>query len=260
MESIGGITKKHAIVFQTQVMLGAQFGRVVRSDATQEDLMIACLRMGWNDAFRHTSENVKNDKESVLTVEENEWRAETVSEESKDKKHPAEYDDFICGNILNQELFLNTFREYACAESTDAKVQVVTKRFKKLQSHFKPYKALDGKKQLCFGHFQKMFNIAIKLYLCLYFCREELEIGVDKFRKDMIEQAAHADCPIDSIILGDLSEKTECAGYKGQKWSKYGTEGQPVKGYKDAQTAIAGLVGEGKCNLYHDFVAWKQKK
>ena len=59
MENFGGITLDEVIVFQTQIMMGAQFGRIKKKKAMQEDIIIACLRMGWNDAFRHTSENTK---------------------------------------------------------------------------------------------------------------------------------------------------------------------------------------------------------
>ena len=62
MENFGGITLDEVIVFQTQIMMGAQFGRIKKEKALQEDIIIACLRMGWNDAFRHTSENTKKEE------------------------------------------------------------------------------------------------------------------------------------------------------------------------------------------------------
>ena len=62
MESFGGITLSDVIIFQTQIMMGAQFGRIKNPDASQNDILVACLRMGWNDAFRHTSENVKQEQ------------------------------------------------------------------------------------------------------------------------------------------------------------------------------------------------------
>ena len=86
--NLGGITVKEAVTFQTQIMLGSQFGRVANKNATAEDIMIACLRMGWNDAFRHTSENVKDGKISVLEECEIDWR--------KMKKEA--HNDFICDN------------------------------------------------------------------------------------------------------------------------------------------------------------------
>ena len=45
VQNLGGITMKEVITFQTQVMMGAQFGRIASKQATKEDLLIACLRM-----------------------------------------------------------------------------------------------------------------------------------------------------------------------------------------------------------------------
>jgi hypothetical protein len=64
-KTYGGVTAKDVIVFQTKIMMGAQFGRIVwaREQESenignrQNEILIACLRIGWNDAFRHTSEN-----------------------------------------------------------------------------------------------------------------------------------------------------------------------------------------------------------
>ena len=118
---LGGVTIKEVIVFQTQVMMGAQFGRV-KARRTKDDLLIACLRMGWNDAFRHTSENVMiSEKKSV------------IDERNAAYKGAPEYDDVICCEILNQPVFLKTFKAYATAKTTEDKVTVVQDRFEELQ-------------------------------------------------------------------------------------------------------------------------------
>ena len=160
MENFGGITLDEVIVFQTQIMMGAQFGRIKKENVTSEDIIIACLRMGWNDAFRHTSENTKEedptkskkDLPSILELGEKEWRAKN--------SHPKNYDDFICGNILNLKIVLDTFKSFACAQTTKAKIVCINNNFAELKSSFQKYKKTDGDKQLCFGHFQKMFNIS----------------------------------------------------------------------------------------------------
>lgn len=258
MENFGGITLDEVIVFQTQIMMGSQFGRIKKENATQEDIIIACLRMGWNDAFRHTSENTKKedcnknkkDWPSILELSEKEWRT--------NKEHSKDYDDFICGNILNQNIVLDTFKNFVCSQSTKTKIDCINNNFTDLKTLFQEYKNTDGDKQLCFGHFQKMFNIAIKLYICLYICRENLKIEDGLFDEEIIKNIKYADCPIDSIILEKLSKETG-QDYRTHKWSKYGTFKHPVEHYKNVQTSISEIDKiKGKCNLYYDFSAWKQ--
>lgn len=258
MENFGGITLDEVIVFQTQIMMGAQFGRIKKEKAMQEDIIIACLRMGWNDAFRHTSENTKKEEHnkkkkdcpSILELSEKEWRTK--------KEHFEDYDDFICGNILNQKIVLDTFKGFVCSQKTAAKIDCINNNFTGLKTLFQKYKNTDGDKQLCFGHFQKMFNIAIKLYICLYICRGHLKIDDVLFDEKIIENIKYADCPIDSIILEKLSIETG-QNYTTHKWSKYGTPNHPTQNYNEVQTSISKIDKiQGKCNLYYDFSAWKQ--
>ena len=245
--SFGGIGMKEVIAFQTQIMMGSQFGRVVNEAATPSDLIIACLRLGWNDAFRHTSENAKENGKSVLETCEVEWR-------KKKNLHKEPYDDFICGNILNQTVLLDAFLAFACAATPADKVRVIESSYTHLENLFSPYKATGGDHGLCFGHFQKMFNIALKLYICLYFCRDYLDINEALFDENILNNMQNADCPIDSIILGKLDDQK----YRSHKWSKYGTQKHPTDGYTDAQKAISALTDADKSNLYYDFVAWKR--
>ena len=111
MMGFGGISINEVITFQTQIMMGNQFGRV-KNAQNKDDIMIACLRMGWSDAFRHISENViaEGEKESNLDIKEKEWRK--VRENNK-KTHTAVYDDFICGEILSKKVLLETFKNYS---------------------------------------------------------------------------------------------------------------------------------------------------
>ena len=59
----GGVGAKEVIVFQTKILMGAQFGRIMWAKEhkteslcnSQKEILIACLRNGWSDAFRHTS-------------------------------------------------------------------------------------------------------------------------------------------------------------------------------------------------------------
>lgn len=246
--NLGGITLKEVITFQTQIMLGAQFGRISREETTEKDLMIACLRMGWNDAFRHTSKNKKTGKLAILVEKELEWR----------KDHKAPYDDYICGEILGQETVLNAFAAFYSARSTESKVQAIEKHYPALEALIGQYKETGGDKALCFGHFQKMFNIAVKLYACLYVCRQELDLNERLFCSEILENLQNADCPIDSIILKKLAIQTENKEYADHKWSKYGTTEHPQSNYQKVQGEISKAVPDGKSRLYYDFIAWKQ--
>lgn len=246
--NLGGITAKEVITYQTQIMMGAQFGRVTRKKATAKDIMIACLRMGWNDAFRHTSQNTKAANLVVLEENEKKWR----------KDHKAPYDDYICGEILDKDALINAFIEFASATSVESKVQTIEDHCLALKNLIGQYKETTGDKALCFGHFQKMFNIAIKLYVCLYVCREWLDLDEALFCSKILENLKNADCPVDSIILGNLASKTDNKEYAAHKWSKYGTAKQPQSNYENVQVEISKAVPDGNSRLYYDFVAWKQ--
>ena len=247
-EVIGGIELKHVVAFQTQIMMGRQFGRIKQAQTTA-DIIVACLRLGWNDSFRHTSENTKrNDGQEVLAIKSAEWS----------KEHKADYDDYIC-QILSSEIVLDVFHRYATAKTTEEKVKAVESRFDELKPILGEVKDTTGKRRLCFGHFQKMFNIAIKLYLCLYMCRGFLDIDEGRFDIEIIHALEKADCPIDSVILGKLAEDTSCKTYSKYKWSKFGTASHPIDEYTAVQEEISKLPQtDGKSNLYYDFIAWEK--
>ena len=245
--SLGGIELKDVITFQTKIMMGAQFGRVKKAQK-QEDIIVACLRLGWNDAFRHTSENVKEDSKTKLEIES----------QKRKKKHKDVYDDYICSLLIEDE-FLKIFRDYALATDTKEKRKCINERLESLTKQLGTVKKIEGDKKLCFGHFQKLFNIALKLYLCLYMCKDYLEIADGLFDKDIIRNIHKADCPIDSIILDRLKEDTGNKEYSSYKWSKFGTEAFSDELYEKVQENISQLeCVKGKSNLYYDFIAWKE--
>ncbi len=258
-ETIGAITLKEVIVFQTRIMMGAQFGRIKKPKPEQEDLLIACLRMGWADAFRHTSENVRAQSESEQPGKK---QPDVLGSEEKKqrKKHKEEYNDFIC-TILSEVVVLGAFREFACAENTQDKIDSVCEKSgelkEELKSLFGQYKRTDGDHPLCFGHFQKMFNIALKLYVCLYVCREQLELEAELFDDEILKNLANADCPVVSIVLKRLSKDTKDPKFAKQKWSHYGTAESPNEEYLGVQQAISDCVGENS-RLYYDFIAWNR--
>ena len=106
VDKIGvGVEISDVIVFQTRLMMGVQFERLIaakvkQGDEKKREVLIACLRLGWNDAFRHTSKNVMDGTKSVLEKESAKYN----------KEHKQEYDDYICGKILEDEKFYPMMR------------------------------------------------------------------------------------------------------------------------------------------------------
>ena len=130
-------------------------------------------------------------------------------------------------------------------------------------------KKAEGDCALCFGHLQKMFNIAVKLYFCLYMSRKELGIE-NLFYEDLTDCFQFADCPIDSIILNKLDKKianeeldkfaskVKCEKIKkfsDLRWSKFTfTKSNDEKNaYEIVQDAISTLSSN---RLAFDFEEW----
>lgn len=271
-KTYGGVTAKDIIVFQSKIMMGAQFGRIVWArehkaedlQKSQNEILVACLRIGWNDAFRHTSENedgINDTKESKGAVSKYKKKDDYVTPILKvsygkivEKTALADFDDYFSEIVKN---LLDIFREYASASTN--KHLIIDSHWTEIEDCFRGVKKLDGDKKLSFGHIQKMFNIAIKLYLCLYMCREELDLNDDIFVADIVNNFANADCPIDSIILGKLEQvEMQKVGigapptvkYDGYTWSQLN-----YADYRDIQDSIEN-ESNGNSNLWFDFNNW----
>lgn len=227
----GGIEFKHVWKFLIKIMVGNQYDQIVNAESA-DDVIKACLRLGWNDAFRHTSKNVDGIKEAE--------KAQIIMG--------------VCDAITTE------FKEYAKKETPEERHEYINDRLedKKFKEKFACIKIVDddNDKSLCFGHIQKMFNMAIKLFLCLKICAEQaddmkIDIGLDTSLFECDFAFDTADCPLDSIILGTLST---CSNIK---WSKLGHEGHPSSEYINAQKAIREkLNDDSKSNLYYDFENW----
>ena len=242
-ENFGGITLAHVIQFQTRILFGAQYGRIELANKNRRDeqLIIACLRMGWNDAFRHVSTNQPSANEDVKNYLKNSNQR---------------YEDYYC-SILDNKDFLAIFKKYASAKSTDDKCKAIQENWWKIKDVLKivkvTEKAKENDKPLCFGHIQKMFNIAVKLYLCVYMCREHLGLDDLPFDQNMLDALPYADCPIDSIILGETNKKQ----YRDLVWSKIHSP-EEITTYKNIQDDFReeSKRDGGNSSLYFDFVNW----
>ena len=55
----GNVNFEHVWKFQIGCMMSNQFPKLVDaiSNKSTDDVIVACLRLGWNDAFKHVSEN-----------------------------------------------------------------------------------------------------------------------------------------------------------------------------------------------------------
>lgn len=245
---IGGIGFKHVMAFQLKCMMANQYSTLATAFNKKDDnlVLIACLRLGWNDAFRHVSENIAEINKMNALQKEN-----LIID--------------VCRNCLD------TFKEYAKKTSTDERTQYLKNRICNgfLSEFSKVKKLTNTAKALCFGHIQKMFNIAIKLLVCLKITAEHLDtyqICVELckidgksvyFDKKVIDKATvgfsldTADCPVDSIILNKV-------GVTNVIWSKIGQDNNhPTKDYLDAQAEIKKSQGNNqKSNLCYDFENW----
>ena len=271
-KTYGGVTAKEVIGFQTKIMMGAQFGRIVWArehkaeniENSQDEILVACLRIGWNDAFRHTSENeegindTKRSKGAISTYEKKEkYKIRLIKlfrKKLKEEDFPANFDDYF-SEIVKK--LLDVFCEYAKASTN--KHLIIDSHWAKIEDCFRGVKKLNGDKKLSFGHIQKMFNIAIKLYLCLFVCREELDLDDNIFVADIVNNFANADCPLDSIILGKLEQvemqkngigATYTTKYGGYTWSQLNSSD-----YSNIQDSIKNESG-GNSNLWFDFDNW----
>lgn len=270
MVSFGGIEFKNIIIFQTQLMMGTHYTKLSEARKIFEDehnadkacelLVQVCLRLAWNDAFRHVTKN-QDDYEQII----------------KDSKHKT-FDEYVYNEILSNDIVVNTFKEYIKAKNTEDKVKVLrnANQNSELARVFETIKIINSNqtdKALCFGHFQKLYNMAVKLYICLYIFRKELDLA---FMEQSVLYADpdcfnNADCPIDSYILKKLDEK--CKDSQKELNDKYGKKqfkeivwsklkDKDIELYKFLQITIRDFLNsdnnfKGKCNLYFDFAFWK---
>lgn len=248
--SYGGITFGHVWAYQIKCMMANQYNPLVNAigNGNIDDIIITCLRLGWNDAFRHVSKNKASFEKMTNTDKDNE-----IIKVCKD----------ICGE----------FKAYIKLPDTQLKSQYIENLFVTpvFSKKFDTVKVTDpkdpdyGNKALCFGHIQKIFNMATKLLLGLVISAEQadalhIKVKLGTVEKGVIvcltdnnwwkgifdEKNFDADCPLDSRILGKI-------GDSATKWSRIGN-GDPISEYKKMQDIIKSKTTG--CNLLFDFENW----
>lgn len=267
----GGIDFEQVWRYQIGCMMSNQYQALIEGiyNNSADDIIVACLRLGWNDAFKHVSEN--------------DSRYQKLNDKEKENKVIQACKDLVL-----------YFKEYASKVNTqdryDIMVDWIENENKTLDHIFSGIKNTKSEEYpLCLGHIQKMFNIAIKLLLCLIVSAEHanaigIKVALGKIGSTDVHLTDHgllshknfkysfdtADCPIDHNVLEKIdknktSNPAEIFNHKQYKnivWSKMGDKEKGAKedqgNYLSAQTEIANIQkGTGKSNLCFDFEYWK---
>ncbi len=228
--------------FLLRVTFAGEYARI-KEAADEGTVILSCLRLACNDAFRRVTQNVEGSKTSLETAVRDE-RLRQCFDQYASLKTPQEHADYL---LAQEETLQQVF----------AGCKVVD----------------DSSRALCFGHYQKLFNMAVKLYCCAYIYRDVLWGDREILKPYPFDQA---DCPLDNKILqsidqlcqnlsasdpvGELySQVLKKAGVgKVQRiaWSKLDKNGKyKPEVYILLQELIVKLNG-GKCGLLYDFKNW----
>ena len=223
--NLGGVTDEHVVRFLFRILFGEEYRTIINAKG-EEDIICACLRAACGPAFSHVTENTPLCKNKVIN-----------------------YKTVITPSSVLYKVFLDFCNSYSSA----SKAQLLDSNDTHLKKFFNSYKAISGAKALCFGHFQKLFNLALKLYICVYTFSSILKIPATMGTIISIQAMINADCPIDSKIIAVLVSKYKCSQFKGVNWSQLcGSSG--VNTYIDLQKEI-GKHYAGS-NLLFDFEEW----
>ena len=264
----GKIGFEHVWKYQIGCMMANQYTSLVNAIHKKEtdNVIVACLRLGWNDAFKHVSENTQ------------------AFNSLNDKDKDSQVND-ACGKLVK------FFNDYASQKNSRDRFDKIND-FLKINAFLGIFSSIknihSSTYPLCLGHIQKMFNIAIKLLVCLITSAEHSAVcGITVKLGEVNGTAVHltdcdktgrcllsydnfpyefdtADCPIDHIILTSIqNRRTSTSSPFGHKkydeivWSKMGGKEDP-KNYLVAQSEIVAIQADpGKSNLCFDFENWK---
>ena len=198
------VTKDNVLRFLFRATLGDEF-KNIENQQSEDEIILSCLCLGWNDAFRRTLKNKKG----------------------------VDIDRKVKVKIFTDHKYINRFREYASATTSAAKADMLEKIRNDMAGDISKYK--EGK--FTIGLAQKIFNIAVKLYVCIYLFSDVLGV------KNVVKKYAfdEADCPLDGKILDELDRRV-----REGSWSKLNDK----KEYIDIQDSIKGD------RLLYDFLNW----
>lgn len=228
-------TESHVVRFLFRILFGENFKHICNiyhdqskskiNKASEDDIIKACLSTACGPTFRHTTINIAQNNKNTINYEK-------LFEKSNN----------IC----------DIFVKYCNCPTTQEKTFFLLESDANIKVFFKGTKELNGQKGLCFGHFQKLFNLALKLYACVYTFQKALHISVTWTKIDA-QAIINADCPIDSKIINTLIENHNCKQFSGVKWSKMKSP-RDILIYQQMQSVIRS-TGIGS-NLLFDFEEW----
>ena len=198
------VTKDNVLRFLFRVTLGDEFEKV-KKQQSEDEIILSCLCLGWNDAFRRTLKNKKG----------------------------VDIDRKVKVKIFTDHKCINRFRESASATTSAAKADILEEIRDDMAGDISLYK--EGK--FTIGLAQKIFNIAVKLYVCIYLFSDVLGV------KNVVKKYAfdEADCPLDGKILNELKRRV-----REGSWSRLNDK----KEYIDIQDSIQGD------RLLYEFLTW----
>lgn len=280
--SIGNVSFEDVVRFQTKILMGQQYEKRIIKANSEEDIIVACLRVAWNDAFRHVSQNTEKEPKDILINHAKIGKKKQDFSSVLGTVKNAEWDEilseYICQKILypNGDIY-NWFFNFAKAHNSSDKANVIYDGInnKGLHNNFSSVKIINGTHPICFGHIQKLFNMALKTYLCLYMCKDIL--GIFSKMGNIINEnyMSNADCPIDNVILTTLEDAIisfpsistrlnkikqvlKIKKFTDIKWSKIDNKSVYVN-LQDAVSIVKpNTLGytTNSSNLWYDFKVW----
>ncbi len=226
------IDRNDVVKFMFREMFGTNsydyLEKAMKSEAGSKEMhryvRIACLRKALPDAMLH----VKN-----------------------------KYSDNIDDIINNcEQLLENVLNEYSKEEKFDYLWDLYSSNDTKIINIKNKLRGI--KKEFTFGRFQKLFNMAVKYYVCV--CEFKEILGLEGLNVYSLE---HANCPVDRNIVDKLKDKKDSANLpckykdllkKDIKWTKI--DENDYEDYIMIQEIIQ-LLAPTLSNLAFDFKEWK---
>ena len=154
--SYGGIDFGHVWAFQIRCMMANQYSDFVEAigEANIDGVIVACLRLGWNDAFRHVSKNVDTTttiSEISKLTSDKDWKEiydNITSRRQKFKGKTFEINDEEKKKIIIKicKSLVDDFKIYLEQQSTDDRINEISKFLAKdcFKDKFKPIKDINA--------------------------------------------------------------------------------------------------------------------
>ena len=125
--SYGGIEFEHVWAYQIKCMMANQYDRLIEAIANNkpDDIIAVCLRLGWNDAFKHVSENI-DDTNMLASCKTNNWIGTVFSKRQNKLASIKKLNDEEKDNLMFEicKTLVSDFKCYAKCSNTAARMLV----------------------------------------------------------------------------------------------------------------------------------------